>query len=136
MKPTEQRVYNFIKKYHEEHSLMPTVREICKDLGFKSTNSVAYHLAHLVEKGELTNLPNKSRAYRLANDMTLSFKAKWGMLKELLEAEKANAIHKAEQCTSGYDLLFMMANDYGRVLYLMNKLENGEWNENESPKIS
>ncbi len=48
------------------------------------------------------------------------------MLKELIEAEKANAIHKAEQCTSGYDLLFMMANDYGRVLYLMNKLENGE----------
>ncbi len=52
------------------------------------------------------------------------------MLKELLEAEKANAFHKSEQCTSGYDLLFMMANDYGRVLYLMNKIENGEWNEN------
>ena len=115
---------------------MPTVREICKGLGFKSTSSVAYHLAHLVEKGELTNLPNKSRAYRLVNDNTLSFKAKWEMLKELLEAEKANAIHKAEQCTSGYDLLFMMANDYGRVLYLMNKIENGEWNESESPKIS
>ena len=136
MKPTEEKVLNFIKKYHEEHSLMPTVREICKGLGFKSTSSVAYHLANLVEKGELTNLPNKSRAYRLTQDNALSFKAKWDMLKELIEAEKANAIHKAEQCTSGYDLLFMMANDYGRVLYLMNILENGEWNESKSPKIS
>ena len=136
MKPTEQRVYNFIKKYHEEHNLMPTVRDICDGVGLKSTGSVQYVLTRLREKGLITEANNKSRSCKIVNDNTLSFKAKWEMLKELLEAEKANAVCKAEQCTSGYDLLFMMANDYGRVLYLMNKLENGEWNENESPKIS
>lgn len=135
MKPTEEKVLNYIKQYHEEHSLMPSIREICKGTGLKSTSSVSYHLAKLVENGILVNDKNKSRAYRLANDNALSFKAKWDRLKELIEAEKANAIHKAEQCTSGYDLLYMMINDYGKVLYLMNKLENGEWNENESPKI-
>ena len=130
MKPTEEKVLNYIKKYHEKHNLMPTVREICNGLGFKSTSSVSYHLAKLVENGTLVNDKHKSRAYRLAQDNSLTFKAKWDMLKELLEAEKDNATHKAEQCTSGYDLLYMMINDYGRVLYLMNKLENGEWNEN------
>ena len=135
MKPTEEKVLTFIKKYHEEHSLMPTVREIRYGIGLKSTGSVQYVLTRLREQGLITEANNKSRSCKIVNDNTLSFKAKWDMLKELLEAEKANAIHKAEQCTSGYDLLFMMANDYGRVLYLMNKLENGEWNESKSPKI-
>lgn len=129
MKPTEEKVLNYIKKYHEEHSLIPTVREIRDGVGLKSTGSVQYVLTRLREQGLITEANYKSRSCKIVNDNTLSFKAKWDMLKELLEAEKANAIHKAEQCTSGYDLLFMMANDYGRVLYLMNKLENGEWNE-------
>ena len=135
MKPTEEKVLNYIKKYHEEHSLMPTVREICDGVGLKSTSSVQYVLTRLREQGLITEANNKSRSCKIVNDNTLSFKAKWEMLKELLEAEKANAIHKAEQCTSGYDLLFMMANDYGRVIELMNKIENGEWNESKSPKI-
>ena len=130
MKPTEEKVLNYIKQYHEEHSLMPTVREIRDGVGLKSTGSVQYVLTRLREQGLIAEANNKSRSCKIVNDNTLSFKAKWDMLKELLEAEKANAIHKAEQCTSGYDLLFMMANDYGRVIYLMNKLENGEWNEN------
>ena len=136
MKPTEQRIYNFIKQYHEEHALMPTVREIRDGVGLKSTGSVHYILTRLREQGLITEANNKSRSCKIVNDNTLSFKAKWEMLKELIEAEKANAIHKAEQCTSGYDLLFMMINDYGRVIELMNKLENGEWNENKSIKIS
>lgn len=126
MKPTEEKVLNYIKKYHEEHSLMPTVREIRDGVGLKSTGSVQYVLTRLREQGLITEANNKSRSCKIVNDNTLSFKAKWEMLKELLEAEKANAVHKAEQCTSGYDLLFMMANDYSRVLYLMNKIENGE----------
>ncbi len=126
MKPTEEKVLNYIKKYYEEHSLMPTVRDIRDGVGLKSTGSVQYVLTRLRGQGLITEANNKSRSCKIVNDNTLSFKAKWEMLKELLEAEKTNAIHKAEQCTSGYDLLFMMANDYGRVLYLMNKLENGE----------
>ena len=135
MKPTEEKVLTFIKKYHEEHNLIPTVREIRDGVGLKSTGSVHYVLTRLREQGLITEANNKSRSCKIVNDNTLSFKAKWDMLKELLEAEKANAVHKAEQCTSGYDLLFMMANDYARVLYLMNKIENGEWNDSESPKI-
>lgn len=126
MKPTEEKVLTFIKKYHEEHSLMPTVREIRDGVGLKSTGSVQYVLTRLRDQGMITEANNKSRSCKIVNDNTLSFKAKWDMLKELLEAEKANAFHKSEQCTSGYDLLFMMANAYGRVLYLMNKIENGE----------
>lgn len=133
---TQAKILKFIKEYHTKHSLTPSIREICKGTGLKSTSSVSYHLAKLVENGTLVNDKHKSRAYRLANDNTLSFKAKWEMLKELLEAEKANTVHKAEQCTSGYDLLFMMINDFGKVLDEMNKLENGDKNENESHKIS
>lgn len=119
MKPTEEKVLNYIKKYHKEHSLMPTVREICKGLGFKSTSSVAYHLAHLVEKGELTNLPNKSRAYRLANDNALSFKAKWDMLKERLETRLSDYRFEGHICTPETIEL-----EY--ALEKMKELENGE----------
>lgn len=126
MKPTEEKVLNYIKKYHEEHALTPTVREMMNGVGLKSTCSVQYALNHLREQGLIAQANHKSRSCQIRGNKSFSFKAKWDMLKELIEAEKANAIHKAEQCTSGYDLLFMMANDYGRVLYLMNKLENGE----------
>lgn len=125
MKPTEDKVLNYIKKYHEEHSLMPTVREICKGLGFKSTSSVSYHLAHLVEKGELTNLPNKSRAYRLANDNTLSFKAKWDKLKEFINNRYIDLKDLVEN---------NMASEYAEGKYSLmrdiceriQRLENGE----------
>lgn len=108
MKPTEEKVLTYIKKYHEEHSLMPTVREICKGLSFKSTSSVAYHLAHLVEKGTLVNDKHKSRAYRLANDNTLSFKAKWDMLKKWLDEDITNGEY------------------YFKIINKMKELENGE----------
>ena len=129
MKPTEEKVLNYIKQYHEEHSLMPTVREIRAGVGLKSTGSVQYVLQKLREQGLIAEANNKSRSCQIVGDNSLTFKAKWEMLKEWLEAEKQNATHKAEQCTSGYDLLYMMINDYGKVLDEMNKLENGEWNE-------
>lgn len=126
MKPTEEKVLNYIKKYHEEHSLMPTVREICKGLGFKSTSSVAYHLTHLVEKGKLTNMPNKSRAYRLANDNTLSFNAKWHRLKEWLEEEKEEVDVLIDPCAEEYEALCNISGTLTRVLNKIKELENGE----------
>lgn len=126
MKPTEEKVLNYIKKYHEKHSLMPTVREICKGLGFKSTSSVSYHLAHLVEKGELTNLPNKSRAYRLANDNTLSFKAKWDRLKDWISNSAEVLLYSISDKPAKIGNKRYNYFERKQLLDKINELENGE----------
>lgn len=136
MKPSQEKVYNYIKQFYQKHGLMPTVREIGKGVNMKSSSSVAYHLRELRKQGLVTDSARKSRSCKIVGDDSITFYAKWQMLKEWLEAEKQNATHKAEQCTSGYDLLYMMINDYGKVLDEMNKLENGDKNENKSPKVS
>jgi len=45
--------------------LPPTYRELCDELGFKSTNGAADHVRVLIEKGLLEKLPNRARALSL-----------------------------------------------------------------------
>ncbi len=44
-------LYTFCCDFFAEHKYFPTVREICKGMGYKSTSTVATHLAILCEKG-------------------------------------------------------------------------------------
>ena len=41
----------FIKKFIRENNYPPSVREICKEVGFKSTASVQYYLDKLESDG-------------------------------------------------------------------------------------
>lgn len=63
----EVNILNFIKKQVSENGYPPSVREICKAVGLKSTSSVHMYLNRLAEKGELEKTNLKTRALKLTN---------------------------------------------------------------------
>lgn len=48
----------------ESRSVPPTVRDICREFGMRSTNSVHQHLRALERKGAIERCPNAARAIR------------------------------------------------------------------------
>jgi repressor LexA len=58
----QQIILNFIKKEITDTGYPPSVREICKAVGLKSTSTVHSHLNTLVKKGYIRKGDNKNRA--------------------------------------------------------------------------
>lgn len=61
----EKRVYEYIKQRIEEVGYAPTVREICAQLGFKSTSTAFRAINSLTEKGYIEKAENCNRAVKL-----------------------------------------------------------------------
>lgn len=61
----ESQIYQYIVSYMQEHMYAPTIREIGKAVGLKSTSSVALQLVHLEGKGLIETGPESPRAIRL-----------------------------------------------------------------------
>ncbi len=51
--PAQQRVYDFLRNYIQQHGYAPSYEEIRTHLGFKSRNAVHKHLRQLEERGYL-----------------------------------------------------------------------------------
>ncbi|WP_411676334.1 transcriptional repressor LexA [Caproicibacter sp.] len=66
---SQQKVYDYLKG-RMENGLPPTVREICRATGLKSTSSVHAHLRALEEKGLITRDRGLNRAIHLAGEQT------------------------------------------------------------------
>lgn len=66
LKPKEQRVFEYLKDKINEIGYAPSVREICKDLGIKSTSSAQGYLEKLAAKGYIDRENGKSRAIILS----------------------------------------------------------------------
>lgn len=66
-KPTvkQEELYFIIKDFIDEHGFSPTVRQLCKLTGNKSTDTVAQKLYKLKDKGYIDFEPNKSRTIRI-----------------------------------------------------------------------
>lgn len=64
----EVNILNFIRKQVEEEGFPPSVREICKAVGLKSTSSVHMYLNRLAEKGEISKTNLKTRALKLTKE--------------------------------------------------------------------
>lgn len=47
----ERTTYEFIRSYHAEKGYMPTMREICKALGIRSTSLASWYVEKLVQAG-------------------------------------------------------------------------------------
>ena len=47
----ESQIYQYILAYTQEHMYAPTIREIGKAVGYKSTSTVASYLERLESKG-------------------------------------------------------------------------------------
>lgn len=54
-------VLKFIRDYMAENQYAPSVREIADSQGFKSTNSVHYHVKKLVEAGRIERPKGSAR---------------------------------------------------------------------------
>ena len=65
-KNLENEVLKYISDFIEENSYSPTVREICKHFGFKSTSTAQYYLKKL-EEANLISFGGKKRAITLAD---------------------------------------------------------------------
>ena len=55
--PAQQRVLDCIRRHLEEHNRTPTIRQICEELGLKSTFSVSTQINRLQKKGHLAYGP-------------------------------------------------------------------------------
>ncbi len=55
-------ILEYIQRQVDERGFPPTIREICGEVGLKSTNGVAEHLRTLVDRGYLEKEGMKSRA--------------------------------------------------------------------------
>jgi repressor LexA len=67
-----QQVYQFIVEFTNENNYQPTVREICKATGIKSTSTVHAILGVLEDEGYIVRDAKNSRAIMLDNDFESS----------------------------------------------------------------
>ncbi len=61
----ELEIYEYILDYTQKNMYAPTIREIGKAAGLKSTSAVSYYLMHLESKGLIEVGQNSPRAIRL-----------------------------------------------------------------------
>lgn len=62
----QQQVYDFLEQYTLEEGYPPSIREMCKGLGVKSTSTIHGHLSKLEEKGFIKRESTKNRAITMA----------------------------------------------------------------------
>lgn len=68
LKPKEIRVLDLIKYKISEQGYAPSVREICKELGLKSTSTAQMYIDRLTDKGYIAREGGKSRTIVLVSD--------------------------------------------------------------------
>lgn len=68
LKPKEQKVYNYIVNSVKNNGFAPSVRDIMRDLGYKSTSTVHMYLNRLDTLGYIRKEDGKSRAISVVND--------------------------------------------------------------------
>lgn len=64
----QKKILEFVNRQVQEKGYPPSVREICKAVGFKSTSTVHAYLASLEEKGLIAKDPSKTRALRVIDE--------------------------------------------------------------------
>ncbi len=68
LKLKEQKVLDYVKNFKMENGFAPSVRDICRDLNYKSTSTVHMYLNRLERFGYITKEDGKSRAITLNVD--------------------------------------------------------------------
>ena len=63
-----KQILEYIWEFYEDHSYMPSMREIGKGVGLKSTSSIEHHIIQLYLDGYLESEHNgRPRAFRLTD---------------------------------------------------------------------
>lgn len=66
----QEKILKFLKQELANKGYPPSVREICRAVGIKSTSTVHNHLEKLEEKGYIRRDPTKPRAIEILDDST------------------------------------------------------------------
>lgn len=66
---SQRKILNFINKEVKEKGYPPSVREICRAVGFKSTSTVHTYLARLTKAGFIQKDPLKTRAIKVMDNI-------------------------------------------------------------------
>lgn len=61
----ERRILNYLVDYLKEHTYQPSIREIGRRFGIKSTKTVSEHLQALADKGHIERDASRSRGVRI-----------------------------------------------------------------------
>lgn len=81
----QQLIIDFVKSQVEEKGYPPSVREICKAVGFKSTSTVHAYLEKLEKSGVIQKDPTKPRALKVMKNNTSKNIEGYVSKKELVE---------------------------------------------------
>ena len=68
LKPKEQKVLDYVKEFKKNNGYAPSVRDVCRDLNYKSTSTVHMYLNRLELLGYIVKEDGKSRAITLVDD--------------------------------------------------------------------
>jgi repressor LexA len=68
----QQQVYDYLVDYTQKVGFPPSIREMCKGLGVRSTSTIHGHLEKLEEKGYIKRESTKNRAITLTKQSTVS----------------------------------------------------------------
>ncbi|WP_338835954.1 transcriptional repressor LexA [Neomoorella thermoacetica] len=63
--PKQEMVLNYIRQFINTHGYPPTVRDICRATGLRSSSTVYGHLSRLEQKGYIRRDPLRSRAIEI-----------------------------------------------------------------------
>lgn len=67
LSPQQKKVYQFLKQSFYETGSMPTLREICKFMGWKAVGSAQTVIQALIEKNRIKRDPQKARGLQLVD---------------------------------------------------------------------
>lgn len=68
----QKKILEFVNRQVQEKGYPPSVREICKAVGFKSTSTVHAYLSTLEEEGLISKDPTKTRALKVIDENSKS----------------------------------------------------------------
>lgn len=63
--PTERRILAFLNDYLRRNTYQPSIREIGRRFGIRSTKTVSEHMQALADKGYIERDPSRSRGVRI-----------------------------------------------------------------------
>lgn len=61
----DEDILMYISDFMDQNGYSPTVRELCKETGLKSSATIHHHLKKLKEKGYIEYKENKSRTIKI-----------------------------------------------------------------------
>jgi len=64
----QQEMFDFVKEFTRSHGYPPTIREIQKNFGLRSTKGVKDHIDKLVAKGYLNRCNGSARAISISSE--------------------------------------------------------------------